>query len=113
MQAVNLAMKTYSDLISEFERLKKDIDSVREYEAKLIAERVMALLYESGIDIKKIFGVATGELPHEGRPKIRPKYWNPETGTTWSGRGKTPRWLVGQDRDKFRIPDPGLDNVDP
>ncbi|WP_081071708.1 H-NS family nucleoid-associated regulatory protein [Burkholderia cepacia] len=96
-------MKKYSDLISEFERFKRDIDLVREYEAKLVAERVIALLHDSGIDVGKIFGVATGKLPGEGRAKIRPKYWNPATGATWSGRGKTPRWLIGQDLEKFRI----------
>ncbi|KVF14470.1 H-NS family nucleoid-associated regulatory protein [Burkholderia cepacia] len=103
-------MKKYSDLISEFEIFKRNIDLVREYEAKLIAEKVIALLQESGIDVGKIFGVATEKLPGERRAKIRPKYWNPATGATWSGRGKTPRWLVDQDLEKFRIPNEQSDN---
>ncbi|WP_175831401.1 H-NS family nucleoid-associated regulatory protein [Burkholderia cepacia] len=103
-------MKTYNELISEFERLKKDIDSVREYEARLIAEKVLALLYESGIDVNKIFGVATAEISHKKKAKIQPKYWNPDTGATWSGRGRTPRWLAGQDLEKFRIPTSMSDN---
>ncbi|MDN7592393.1 H-NS histone family protein [Burkholderia seminalis] len=105
-------MKTYNQLISEFERLKKDIDSVRDYEAQLIAEKVITLLYESGIDVRKIFGVATSNLQDRRRAKVKPIYWNRETGATWSGRGKTPRWLVGQDLEKFRIPDSMPDDDD-
>lgn len=46
-----------------------------------------------------------------GRAKkstVAPKYRHPETGATWSGRGRSPRWLVeaeqsGADRESFRI----------
>ncbi|MBR7960407.1 H-NS histone family protein [Burkholderia latens] len=75
-------MKTYNQLIAEFESLKKDIDSVRDYEAHLIAEKVMTLLYESGIDVRKIFGAATANLPDRRRAKVKTIYWNPETGAT-------------------------------
>jgi DNA-binding protein H-NS len=27
-------------------------------------------------------------------PRVLPKYRNPQTSETWSGRGKQPRWLV-------------------
>ena len=42
-------------------------------------------------------------------PKVKPKFRNPDIKSeTWSGRGKTPRWLVkliaaGRNRDEFRI----------
>ncbi|WP_425097430.1 H-NS family nucleoid-associated regulatory protein [Burkholderia ambifaria] len=31
------------------------------------------------------------------------KYFNPETGQAWSGVGREPVWLRGQDRDRFLI----------
>jgi DNA-binding protein H-NS len=34
---------------------------------------------------------------------VAPKYRDPESGNTWSGRGKPPRWIAGQDRDQFLI----------
>jgi DNA-binding protein H-NS len=41
-------------------------------------------------------------------PKVWPRYRNPETSETWSGRGKQPRWLMaameaGRSLDDFRI----------
>lgn len=35
--------------------------------------------------------------------KLEPKYRDPETGKTWCGRGKTPLWLVGKDKEQFKI----------
>lgn len=41
-------------------------------------------------------------------PRVLPKYRNPQTSETWSGRGKLPRWLVaakksGRKIEEFRI----------
>lgn len=47
------------------------------------------------------YGISPGELkggdgaPAHRKPKAR--YWNPETGQTWSGRGRMPKWLVGRE----------------
>jgi len=35
--------------------------------------------------------------------KIAAKYRDPATGATWSGRGKTPRWINGADRSQYAI----------
>ena len=43
-------------------------------------------------------------------PRVWPKYRNPQTSETWSGRGKRPLWLVaamksGRKIEEFRISD--------
>jgi len=35
--------------------------------------------------------------------KVSPKYRDPASGATWSGRGKTPRWINGADRSQYAI----------
>lgn len=59
--------------------------------------------YHAGAKAKKQQG--TAERP---RRIVQPKYRHPQTGDTWSGRGKAPRWLVGEEnagtsREHFRI----------
>jgi len=34
---------------------------------------------------------------------VAPKYRDPATGKTWTGRGKAPKWIDGKDRSKFLI----------
>jgi DNA-binding protein H-NS len=57
---------------------------------------------------------ASGEVqsfngkPRRKYPRVLPKYRNPQTSETWSGRGKRPRWLVaamktGRKIEEFRI----------
>ena len=35
--------------------------------------------------------------------KLEPKYRDPETGKTWAGRGRLPSWLVGKDKEAFKM----------
>jgi len=53
-------------------------------------------------------GRSLGEKPRRKYPRVLPKYRNPQTSETWSGRGKRPRWLVaamksGRKIEEFRI----------
>jgi DNA-binding protein H-NS len=50
------------------------------------------------------------ERPRRAYPLVLPKYRNPQTSETWSGRGKKPRWLTaamksGHKIEEFRIKD--------
>jgi len=50
--------------------------------------------------------------PRRKYPRVLPKYRNPQTAETWSGRGKRPRWLVaamksGRKIEEFRINEGG------
>jgi DNA-binding protein H-NS len=35
--------------------------------------------------------------------KVAPKYRDPDSGKTWTGRGVAPKWIAGKDRDTFLI----------
>ncbi|HEY0294751.1 MAG TPA: H-NS histone family protein [Bordetella sp.] len=90
-----------SAIDKEISRLKKKAELLRIRRRKpIIAQIVGAMLnfdispqdiaeaYRTGKDAK-----AANGKPKPGAGKLPPKYRHPETGETWSGRGKTPRWL--------------------
>ncbi|MBR0960112.1 H-NS family nucleoid-associated regulatory protein [Bradyrhizobium japonicum] len=63
----------------------------------------MAVLAETGGP-----SVSSTGKPRRKYPRVLPKYRNPQTSETWSGRGKRPRWLVaamksGRRIEEFRI----------
>lgn len=37
------------------------------------------------------------------RAPLAPKYRNPASGETWSGRGKAPKWIDPKNKDKYLI----------
>ena len=61
-------------------------------------------------ELGRRFGGSPKDLPQRRPyPKVEPKYRNPnDPSETWSGRGKTPRWMTemiadGRSLDEFRI----------
>lgn len=55
---------------------------------------------------------STGKLRRK-YPRVLPKYRNPQTSETWSGRGKRPRWLVAAMKSGRRIEDFRLGEASP
>lgn len=92
---------TYSELLDKLENVVRQIDEAREREARLLAARVMEVLAESGVDVDELLKIhRSGRQPTK---RVSPRYWNPETGETWAGRGKRPNWMKGQDPERFLI----------
>jgi DNA-binding protein H-NS len=51
--------------------------------------------------------------PRRKYPRVHPKYQNPEVRSeTWSGRGKTPRWLVAALKSGHKLEDFAIGNPD-
>ena len=78
------------------------IKSMREYE---ISPEEIATAYGSGKKPRAAKKTKTAGAPKKA---VVPKYRNVETGDTWSGRGKPPRWLseaeaAGKTRESFLI----------
>ena len=59
---------------------------------------------------RRLSGSPAGVPQRRPYPEVKPKYQNPkDPSETWSGRGKTPRWVAeliaaGRKLDEFKIP---------
>jgi DNA-binding protein H-NS len=107
---------------------KSDLDAMSLDELWSLHEVISAVLFERMQDQKRqlekrlsllnpgahAFEPLNGSHPDDNSttrrkyPKVRPRYRNPETSETWSGRGKQPRWLIsameaGRSLDDLRI----------
>jgi DNA-binding protein H-NS len=97
-------MATYRQLSVQLERLQQKIDKERE---KAIADAIAEI--RAKIDEFDITPEELGFRPRAARATkakrpLPPKYRNPKTGETWSGRGRAPAWL-GKNRARFLIKD--------
>jgi DNA-binding protein H-NS len=91
-------MTTYQDLLQQKAALEAQIATAQaEAKAKAVTE-ARALIQEHGLTAADVFpqGKAKGGVG-------APKYRDPATGVTWTGRGKPPNWIVGKDRERFLI----------
>lgn len=48
-------------------------------------------------------GKARGKAGARAGVKVPPKYRDPASGATWSGRGREPEWIKGREREPFLV----------
>ncbi|KEH07131.1 histone [Delftia tsuruhatensis] len=91
-------MTAYKELLARKAELDAQIAQAHaEHKAEGIAA-ARALIQEHSLTAADVFPAA--------KPKGSvgaPKYRDPATGATWTGRGKPPNWIVGKDRTPFQI----------
>ncbi|WP_257170260.1 H-NS histone family protein [Bradyrhizobium sp. SRS-191] len=95
-----------------------DLWSLHEQISQILAERItsekrelerrLAVLNRSRGVIEGANGDGAQSYNGNGKarrkyPRVLPKYRNPQTSETWSGRGKQPRWLVAAIKTGRRI----------
>jgi DNA-binding protein H-NS len=93
---------SYAELLKQYEELSKQIAIVREEELVEVRATIRQLIdtYELQAEFKFAGGAKkAGSV----KTAIAPKFRCPDSGATWSGRGKTPSWLAGKDKTLFLI----------
>ncbi len=89
--------KTYRELLAEQRELDARITAAKE------GERGQALVTIR--DLMAQFDITPAELTAKrGQKKTGPhpaKYRHPDSGATWSGKGRVPQWIAGKDRSAF------------
>ena len=104
MKKFDLELMSVDDLWSLHEQIS-EILSARITSEKRELENRLAVL-SGGRDLKQ--GDASSSENGKARrkyPRVVPKYRNPLTSETWSGRGKQPRWLVAAIKTGRKIED--------
>ena len=96
-------MTTLAELIKQKEALEAQITNTRQTELADAISKVKALVAEHGLTQKDVFGGSKGAKKSSAGGKVVAKYRDTSSGQTWTGRGKAPKWIDGQDRSRFQI----------
>jgi DNA-binding protein H-NS len=95
--------QSYKDLLQQREALEQAIAAARQREISEAVAKVRELVAEFGLTANDIFPGRTGKTAGKPVSKVAPKYRDPASGQTWTGRGKAPKWIDGKDRNQFVI----------
>ena len=99
----NMEMTTLKEIDAQLAALKTQREEIRKNELKTAVDKVRSLVAEYGLSESDVFPPARGARSANAGAKLAPKYRDPATGATWTGRGKAPKWIDGQEREKFAI----------
>lgn len=97
-------MARYQDILKQIEDLKQEAESVRRAELQSVITEIKDKMAAHGLTVADLQGRGRGGK----KAKVAPKYRDPATGETWTGRGRSPRWLAeaeaaGKSRTSFLI----------
>ncbi len=104
-------MATYKQLMAQKEAIEAQLAEARATEVAGVIEKFRSLMAEFGLTAEDIegkrrrgrpAGVGKAKAVTKTKSELPPKYMDPKTGATWSGRGRAPAWL-GKNRTKFLI----------
>jgi len=115
-----MARENYSSqqakIEKEISKLKKKAEALQMRRRKPVLASIVKNMRDYAItpeEIAAAFGKAPAKVRAGGakgakKMAVAPKYRHPQTGATWTGRGKAPRWLTdaeaaGTPRQSFLI----------
>lgn len=96
-------MTTYKELLAQRVELEKQIEAARKDALSSAIAQVRAIVSEYELTEEDVFSKKAPRVASVGTKTVAPKYRDPITGATWTGRGKPPLWIAGQDRLNFLI----------
>jgi DNA-binding protein H-NS len=107
----NEEMSKYQELRQQAEALLREAEEARKHELAAVIADIKGKIAEFGLtagDLGFHGRGAAGARGRDGRGSAAPKYRDPASGSTWSGRGRKPRWLEaaiknGQSAEHFLI----------
>jgi len=99
MSEPTTSVRSLEEIDKALEALQQERDQALKVESKQALAQVKQIIAKFGFTADQLFGET------KIRAQAAAKFKNLETGETWSGRGREPRWIKGKDYDQFRILD--------
>lgn len=95
-------MPSYKELLAQRQSLEAKIEAARKSETQEVLTTIHSLVKEFGLTVSDVFPAGRAKSTATRAP-VAPKYRDPSTGATWTGRGKPPLWIANKDRATFEI----------
>src|SRR5574338_740089 len=83
----------YRQLKAQIAKLEEEAAAARKVEAPEAVATIKALMAEFGLTAEDLGFKSAGKAAKAKGPGA-PKYRDPQTGKTWTGRGKPPAWMA-------------------
>ncbi len=92
-------MSRFLELKAQLATLNLKIEVARADEKAAAIREIQARMCQWGIQLRDLQVARNGRryVPMKSGRYV-PKYRDPDSGATWSGKGREPRWVAGKDR---------------
>ena len=101
MSEQTTAVRSLDEIDRSLVALQQERDKALKNESKQALAQVKQIIAKFSFTAEQLFDET------KIRAQAAAKYKDPETGQTWSGRGRAPKWFNSKEREKFLIKDSG------
>jgi DNA-binding protein H-NS len=95
-------MTSYAEYVEQIAKLQALAEAARKEEINDGIKKIKDLMQMYGVTVDDLASGSRAK-PTKATGSVAAKFKNPETGETWTGRGRAPRWLDGKDKEAYRI----------
>lgn len=100
---IDIDKLTVEELQRHQEEIDQKIREKQEAQKQAVIQQIVDVVNTFHIPVDELVDALGGlHIKRKGTKAIQ-KYQDPETGATWSGRGKEPNWIRGKDREQFLV----------
>ena len=96
-------MPTYQEYQEQIAKLNVLAEQAQQEELVEARQQIQQLMRKHGLTLADFATLPKSSQPKAAKRMAPAKYQNPQTGATWSGRGRSPTWLNGRDKNEFLI----------
>ncbi|QJD90133.1 H-NS histone family protein [Duganella dendranthematis] len=94
-------MSTYQEYAAKIAELQQLAEAARKNEIADAKAQIAAIMKDYGLTVEDLGGAKTKAV--KVRIPVAAKYRDDATGETWTGRGRSPKWLEGKDKGQYLI----------
>lgn len=95
-------MTTYAEYVEQIAKLQTLAEEARKNEINGAIQKIKELMELHGVTVQDLTTTRSVKST-KSNGSVAAQFKNPDTGETWTGRGRAPRWLDGKDRESYRI----------
>ena len=96
-------MTTHQEYLKQIEELRVKAEQARIQETQAAVNQIRQIMAENGLSVSDL-SFEKKSKTKAPKQKSAAQFRDPEnSANTWSGRGRMPAWMKGQDKEKFRM----------
>lgn len=96
-------MPTYQEYYEQIAKLQALAEQARQDELVEARRKVRELMDAYNLTPSDFAKSTKKAKQVQKKGMVQAKYRDPDSGATWTGRGRAPRWLNGGEKEKFLI----------
>lgn len=95
--------QSLTELKAQIAALQNQVAEIKKAETADAISKCRAIINEFELTAADLFSEGRGKVAVRKTGKVAPKYRDPATGVTWTGRGLAPKWMAGKNKEDFLI----------